>query len=35
MAQNVFTQQKLYKDAAICLLKQGRVKAGIDMTKTR
>lgn len=35
MAQNVFTHQKMYKDAVVCLLKQGRVKAGIDMAKTR
>lgn len=35
MAQNVFTRLKLYKEAVECLLKQGRVRAGLDLARQR
>ena len=35
MAQNVFTKLKMFDRAVICLLAQGRVKAGLDLAKNR
>lgn len=35
MAQNVFTKQKLYPEAVVCLLRQGRVRAGLAVARLR
>ncbi|XP_060559629.1 clathrin heavy chain linker domain-containing protein 1-like [Ruditapes philippinarum] len=35
LAQNVFIKLKIYKEAIVCLLKQGRVKAGLDVVRQR
>ncbi|XP_053374865.1 clathrin heavy chain linker domain-containing protein 1-like isoform X2 [Mercenaria mercenaria] len=35
MAQNVFIKLKMYKEAIVCLLKQGRVRAGLDLARQR
>lgn len=35
MAQNVFIKLRLYKEAVVCLLKQGRIKAGLQLAQTK
>ncbi|XP_052766378.1 clathrin heavy chain linker domain-containing protein 1-like isoform X2 [Mya arenaria] len=35
LAQNVFTQLKMYRDACVCLFRQGRIRAGIDLARIR
>lgn len=35
MAQNVYVKLKMYKEAVITMMKQGRVRAGLDLARQR